>query len=467
MSYALIDTTDLTALGDAIRAKTSTTAPMSVSAMADAVDGISAGEEIDEIIYDTSLWYWNYRNINYDFFKKYRDKIVFITSLKAPTGKFYLGAGAHYAGINNFWASTYPYYGSLSTSSGIIASGPRDYPGVCVDLRDKTIWVDMENMTQLPSTQFNMTECVSYSAVYHLPKFRIKNNENNISSFIKITWQDAFKYAYALIGIEDDTFPTEMLGVSTIGYPGLRSQFVSNYLLRYMPDNFLSAPYYEASNNHSGNMTTAAMSNRFDSCYWLKKIIGCAYDSHINGNKITTNTFSNAFRQTCSLHHLTFYQPNNQVGVMNASNQVIDLTTAGFWNEKNVWHFRENGLNNYSPAIKQWFNTMYGEHAPIYIDITMINDSDIIDKMLNENSIAGGKQNGSNMTADPTMATYNRQSAIETINSLPDTSAAGGGNTIKFKATAGSAYGTLYDMSELTAAEIAVATAKGWTVSLV
>lgn len=65
---------------------------------------------------------------------------------------------------------------------------------------------------------------------------------------------------------------------------------------------------------------------------------------------------------------------------------------------------------------------------------------------------------------------YNHDSAVETINSLPDTSAylatAGGTNTIKFKKYAGAltdggAIGTL------TEEEIAVAAAKGWTVSLV
>lgn len=63
---------------------------------------------------------------------------------------------------------------------------------------------------------------------------------------------------------------------------------------------------------------------------------------------------------------------------------------------------------------------------------------------------------------------YNHDSAVRTINSLPDTSAylatAGGTNTIKFKGSAGSATdgGAI---NTLTAEEIAVATAKGWTVS--
>jgi hypothetical protein len=65
---------------------------------------------------------------------------------------------------------------------------------------------------------------------------------------------------------------------------------------------------------------------------------------------------------------------------------------------------------------------------------------------------------------------YNHDSAVETINSLPDTSAYlaanGGTNTIKFRGEAGSKTdgGAI---NTLTAEEIAVATAKGWTVTLV
>ena len=65
---------------------------------------------------------------------------------------------------------------------------------------------------------------------------------------------------------------------------------------------------------------------------------------------------------------------------------------------------------------------------------------------------------------------YNHDSAVATINSLPDTSAYlaanGGTNTIKFKGAAGSATdgGAI---NTLTEEEIAVATAKGWTCSFV
>lgn len=73
-------------------------------------------------------------------------------------------------------------------------------------------------------------------------------------------------------------------------------------------------------------------------------------------------------------------------------------------------------------------------------------------------------------TTDIAFSRYNHDSAVATINSLPDTSAylasAGGTNTIKFK----KANGSKTDggaIESLTAEEIAVATAKGWTVTLV
>lgn len=61
---------------------------------------------------------------------------------------------------------------------------------------------------------------------------------------------------------------------------------------------------------------------------------------------------------------------------------------------------------------------------------------------------------------------YNHNSAVNTLNSLPDCSSLSASNTIKFRGEAGSATdgGAI---NTLTEEEIAVAIAKGWTVSLV
>ena len=63
---------------------------------------------------------------------------------------------------------------------------------------------------------------------------------------------------------------------------------------------------------------------------------------------------------------------------------------------------------------------------------------------------------------------YNHDSAVETINSLPNTYPAIGQpkNTIKFKGTAGSATNG-GAINTLTEEEIAIAVSKNWTVALV
>ena len=91
-------------------------------------------------------------------------------------------------------------------------------------------------------------------------------------------------------------------------------------------------------------------------------------------------------------------------------------------------------------------------------------------KLKDDASYQALKDDPVSWTSDINYSRYNRISAIETINSLPDTSAylatAGGTNTIKFEGAQGAKTdgGAINTMTE---EEIAVATAKGWTVSFV
>ena len=76
------------------------------------------------------------------------------------------------------------------------------------------------------------------------------------------------------------------------------------------------------------------------------------------------------------------------------------------------------------------------------------------------------KDNPDWWTTDINYSRYNKTSAVETINTLPDLSGGAGGNTIKFKGAAGALTdgGAINTMTE---EEIAVAAAKGWTVTFV
>ena len=69
-------------------------------------------------------------------------------------------------------------------------------------------------------------------------------------------------------------------------------------------------------------------------------------------------------------------------------------------------------------------------------------------------------------TTDIAYSKYNHDSAVRTLNSLPDVSISGSGSsTIKFTGNAGWATDG-GPIKNLTSSEIAVATAKGWTVAL-
>lgn len=146
----------------------------------------------------------------------------------------------------------------------------------------------------------------------------------------------------------------------------------------------------------------------------------------------------------CSrLKRLTFETPNGQPVKVNWKSQEINLTQDCGYGNRNV-----TGYNSGITADKQV-------------------------KTWVEDGVT--KNNYQELKNDPDWFTwlmeysrYNHDSAVETINSLPDASeyiaANGGTNTIKFDRTAGNktdggAIGTL------TEEEIAVAAAKGWTVT--
>lgn len=154
----------------------------------------------------------------------------------------------------------------------------------------------------------------------------------------------------------------------------------------------------------------------------------------------TSNQFGNKFSSTHSLRHVTFdTKKDGSPYVAKWKAQTIDATPCGIY------------CSNQSAAYK-----ILDQNKKV------TNDEDY-QRLKNEPDWWNGEQNSYSYCP------YNHDSAVETINSLPDTSAYiaanGGTNTIKFKGVAG--YKTDGGaINTLTEEEIAVATAKGWTVTL-
>ena len=184
-----------------------------------------------------------------------------------------------------------------------------------------------------------------------------------------------------------------------------------------------------------GGIWTSAYSNvyynLFNSCCALDKIENLLVLNNINS---TSNYFNSTFYNCNRVKEITF--ETNEDGTPKTAkwkSQTIDLTN-------NVGYiYNTNYIFNYNSGI-----TKDKEVKDDATYQTLKNDPDWFSLNVN-------------------YSRYNHDSAVNTINSLPDCSATGT-NTIKFKG----ASGALTDggaINTLTEEEIAVAVAKGWVVA--
>ena len=230
-------------------------------------------------------------------------------------------------------------------------------------------------------------------------------------------------------------FDWSYLDSLTSEWSGNRDNSFSNcYSLRSVPMNFLShgnpVGYYGYSIYYYG----------FSYCYALDEILNLPIP-HYNATW-TSNAFSYAFDYCSRLKNLTFAlnPETNAPYVVRWKSQTIDL----------------------SQAVGYCVSTY---------DILGYNSGITADKEVTDDATYQAlKDDPDWFTIKAEYSRYNHDSAVLTINSLPDASAYitanGGTNTIQFSGNSGS----LTDggaINTLTAEEIAVASAKGWTVSLV
>ena len=176
----------------------------------------------------------------------------------------------------------------------------------------------------------------------------------------------------------------------------------------------------------------------FSGCYFLDEITGLGVITYTTPIK---NNFSGAFNRCYRMKNLTFKLNSNGTPIKAQwTNQTIDLT-------------QDFAYYRYSNAL-DYFNSGITADKEVKDDATY----------------AELKYNPDWYATKLAYSRYNKTSAIATIKSLPDCAeyvdTKGGTNTIKFNGYAGSKTdgGAINTMTE---AEIAVATAKGWTVSFV
>jgi hypothetical protein len=290
------------------------------------------------------------------------------------------------------------------------------------------------NATEIPLTELNMTtkqssgcncnylfdNCSRLTAVPYLngvpESMQQIFNACNRLKFIPEDWADHIDWTR----------------IHTYLYAGLSQMFNSCYCLRHIPQSLLDNLW---STGTSGNYVPYYSMFRY--CATLNELNNVA----VQKGALTSNRMTYMIEHCYMLKKFTFaVQPDGMPYTAQLKAQTLDLSSYTGW------------LCTTSSYYKDYI-TGYGSGVT--------SDTRVTD----EASYQALKSNPDWWTSLPEYSKYNHDSAVETINSLPDTSAFGT-NTIKFKKTAG-ANTDGGAIQNLTAEEIAVAAAKGWTVTLV
>lgn len=266
------------------------------------------------------------------------------------------------------------------------------------------------------------------SNLENVPKINGKPKISEVSSI--------FSGCYRLRNIPEDIgdwFDWSYLdnATSTGSFKLGTSIFQGCYSLRSVPMGFLSHDDPSYSYNFY-----CMYNNLFSNCYALDEIVGLPIPRPDRANW-TSNYFDSTFKYCYHIKNMTF--------ATNADGSPIQVK----WKNQTV------DLSNY---------VGYSSSTGVF---TNHNSGITADKEVKDDATYQALKNDPDwFSCNVSYSRYNHDSAVATINSLPDTTSSGGTNTIKFKGTSGSATdgGAI---NTLTEEEIAVATAKGWTVSLV
>lgn len=425
-------TDKLTAIGDAVRQKSGTTEKMTLDQMATAVNNleINSAPNVEEISINKNGTYTP--NEGVDGFNKVIVNVP-VDLGDLPTDLLHLTGDQSYKFYGNNWNSFLNKYGNQITTENIT--------NISFMFQDNTQLQNIPftlNIIKTTTCSFQRT-FYEASSLKHLPI---------ISDCRVSTIDDMCSQCYNLkeININFSNWDLSSLVNNQYGY-GYEGGWHKNcYSLRQIP-----MSYYDkvSTTKTIGNKTSSAMSVYYRlayCCYNVDEIIDMpviALDTY------SSNQFDSAFDNTYRLKNFTFKvkQDSTPYNVKTWKTAIIDLSTAGYDLLSGTYYKRNIHLYNSGITIDKC----------IYDDATyqaLKNDPD--------NYVCGYSSEKPYY-----YSRYDKASAIRTINSLPDVSGfTNRTNTIKFKGEAGlkTDNGAINTM---TTEEIAVATAKGWTVSFV
>lgn len=406
-------TNKLTAIGNAIRGKTGGTGLLTLDQMATEISNIQGGGTVEELTITSNGTYNPPAGID-----GYAPVVVNVPQDGAPPAEaFNITGDCNSLFSENRWNWFLDMYGKQITISA------SDIGRMFAECSYEEIPIDIINMSA--SNPYMDSIFYNCSNLTKVPKIKLIN-----TPYYPPQMYGMFRYCSRLRELPNDYF-TSMIDdwdtpnkATSSGAKG--NLFEQCASLRTHPDMTCFEQNYAYCNLYYYT---------FRSCTSLDEVSNYP----VLPATLTSNTFNQAFSYCYRLKNMTFRKNvDGSPVVANWTNQTIDLTD----------------YPGYSPD-----NFPFGSNSGITADKQVSDDA----------TYQALKDDPDWWSRDINYSRYNHDSAVNTINSLPDTSAylatAGGTNTIKFKGQSGA----LTDggaINTLTEEEIAVATAKGWTVSL-
>ena len=351
--------------------------------------------------------------------------------MHVPEEALVISGDCSYRFSNNGWNWFIELYSDKTTTKDILqAQSMFQYSDKLSSIPLELNFTDIFSGNTLSSMFTNCTALVTLPILNNTKPGKMNGMFYNCHSLKSVPddWTDSWDWSY----IEGQT--SEYAG-------HMQDMFFQCVNLRSVPAWFFL--------HHNPNVNNAYCSiyNAFNMCLTLERVEGIRLPANATW---TYNAFNQTFKYCARLKSITFaLQENGSPYVHNISNQTIDLTTVGY-------------LETGTPAL----------YFSLYVkDIT---EADKIDSWQKWDTYFGDTGHpsslgtGNGYAADVKWCTFGRTAAKRLFATLPDVTG-GSGNTIKLngRALLGNNQMPYEAINDLTAEEIAVATARGWTVSKV
>lgn len=403
MAKVFIEETTLTAIGDAIRGKTGKTELIDPVNMGTEIASIETGGgdvEISDVVISGNAQYACAGAIAGTFIELYPTKVT-TKNLTELSYMFY-----------NYTGSYIPFDLNVSSSS-----------------RTTSMFSDASNLKATPAI-----DC-------------------------KHTTPQAMSYMFNYCGSLTDVGPV------TNAYPdSIENMFNMCKRLRELPDNFFDTWDFSRLLEYS----YANLASVFSGCYSLRALPKSFFEKLSPGPK-------SGFAFYCHLynlgHNCTVMDEMTDIPLIHESiTMTSDIFYQAFSGASRMKRITFATNEDGTPKVCKW----YSQYLNLCNELGWVNEyANKIDnynsgityatRVTDDASYQALKNDPDWWTTDVAYSRYNHDSAVETINSLPDTSG-GTNNVILFKSGAGSRTdgGAI---NTLTEEEIAVAAAKGWTVT--